>query len=299
MSILDEFKLTFQRGTSLTKLIYLNIFVFLAIRIYYVIYYLFTPESLRIQLPELSILKWLSVPTDISKLIIMPWTIITYMFLHYDFIHILFNMLWLYWFGKIFLQHLSQKKLLTVYILGGIAGAVLFILFFNVFPAFQTIIHDATALGASASVIAIVISISFYIPNYAISILFFGPVKLKYIAIITILIDIISITAENPGGHIAHLGGAIFGIFFIFQYQKGKDITKWFDRIMDNVTIMFKRNKKSKINFKCATNDMDYNQAKAQQQEEINKILDKISKSGYDSLTKNEKNILFNMSNKK
>lgn len=293
MNIVDELKQSFKEGTSLTKLIYINILVFVAIKILIVIGFLFSNS----QPLNYFIVSFLAIPADISKLLFRPWTVITYMFLHEEFMHILFNMLWLYWFGKIFLEFLSQKKLITVYLLGGIAGAALYVLAFNVFPVFHSAIDKSVALGASASVVAIVVAISFYVPNYTLNLMFIGPVKLKYIAIFSIVIDLISISKDNPGGHIAHIGGAIFGMLYISQYKKGKDISKGFDRFMDNIMSKFKRKRDAKIH-DFPKNDMDYNRQKAQKQEEINRILDKISKSGYDSLTKEEKEILFKMSNK-
>jgi membrane associated rhomboid family serine protease len=295
MGITEEFKQSFLRGTSLIKLIYINIIVFVVIKIFVVIDFLFNSPGFS----ALSIVYWLSVPAEISQLISRPWSVFTYMFLHSEFMHILFNMLWLYWFGKIFLEYLSQKKLLTVYILGGVSGAFFYILSYNIFPVFYPVIGKSIALGASASVIAIVTAISFYVPNYTINILFLGQVKLKYIALFSILLDLISISTENPGGHIAHLGGAVFGILYIEQYRKGKDITRWFDRLMDNIASMFKPGKKSTAFNSRRASDMDYNRYKAKKQEEINTILDKISKSGYDSLTRDEKDKLFKMSNEK
>ena len=184
MSIVDEIKKSFKSGSALIKLLYINIAVFLAVKIIGVIFFLLSID------PSFSLVNWLGVPADINNLIFKPWTIFTYMFLHQDFLHILFNMLWLYWFGLIFLRYFDDKKLLSVYIVGGLAGAVLYILSFNLFPVFEQVLPMSYALGASASVIAIVIAISVYAPNHTINLMFFGPVQLKYIAIITIIIDI-------------------------------------------------------------------------------------------------------------
>ncbi|MFC2086711.1 rhomboid family intramembrane serine protease [Bacteroidota bacterium] len=292
--ILDELKLSYKQGTSLTKLIYINIIVFVIVNLTLVMLKLFKVEM------GFNLIHWLSVPANIGTLITRPWTVFTYMFLHQSFLHILFNMLWLYWFGRIFLQYLDQKKLLNVYILGGLSGAAFFILSYNVFPLFSDVKAVSFALGASASVLAVVIAISVLKPNYEINLLFFGPVKLKYIAIITILIDVLSIAGSNAGGHLAHLGGALFGYLFVNQYSKqGKDITRKFGNFMDALAYLFKsRIKKEKVyvSYKKPKTDYDYNKEKAKKQEEIDKILDKIAKSGYKSLTKEEKNLLFNAS---
>lgn len=291
MSIADEIKRSFTSGSALIKLIYINLAVFLAVKLIGVVFFLLSIP------PNFSLVNWLAVPADVNSLIFKPWTIFTYMFLHQDFLHILFNMLWLYWFGLIFLRYFDDKKLLSVYLLGGLSGAALYILTFNLLPVFEQIMPMAYALGASASVIAIVIAVSVYAPNHTIHLMFIGPVKLKYIAIATIIIDILSIASSNAGGHIAHLGGALFGYLYISQMKKGRNITRGFDRIMDKLFSLFKPRPKVRVTYKRPMNDLDkdiqYNKSKAEQQKEIDKILDKIAKSGYDSLSKKEKEILF------
>jgi len=291
MGIADEIKQSFKSGNNLIKLLYINIAVFLAVKIVGVIFFLLSAEQ------TFSIANWFAVPADFSNLIFKPWTIFTYMFLHIDFFHILFNMLWFYWFGMIFLSYFDEKKLLSLYLVGGLAGAALYILAFNIFPVFSNVLPDSLALGASASVIAIVIAVSVYAPDHTIHLLFFGPVKLKYIAIVTIAIDIISIASSNAGGHIAHLGGALYGYLFVQQYKKGKNINKGFDRFMDKLFTLFKPKPKIKVTYKRPMTDIEYNKEKVNKQKEVDRILDKIAKSGYDSLTKKEKEILFKNSN--
>lgn len=296
MSIGDEIKSTFKSGSILTKLIYINIGVFITVRLLHTFAFLFLGGS------ENDIIEWLAVPADTTTLLYRPWTLITYMFLHFDFLHILFNMLILFWFGRIFLDRLQQRHLLAVYLIGGIFGGLLFILSFNLFPVFDKYILGSVALGASASVMAVVVAISFYIPDYALNLVFIGKVKMKYLALIYIALDVLSIAGENPGGHIAHLGGALFGILFIMQYRKGKDITKGFSKFLERIFSFFRPSPKMKVKYKepkkPPRDDYEYNASKAAEQEEINRILEKISKSGYDSLTKEEKERLFRMSNK-
>jgi membrane associated rhomboid family serine protease len=289
-----QIKNTFQRGSTLVKLIYINLAVFILVKLVQVLAFLFGFSGISALL-----IQWLAVPSDLATLITRPWTIFTYMFLHEGFFHILFNMLWLYVFGRIFLMYLSQKRLLSVYLVGGLAGAALYILAFNVFPAFNEVVSVSIALGASASVMAIVVAIAFYTPNYSINLLFIGPVKLKYIALFAIGLDILSIAGSNSGGHIAHLGGALFGYFYISQYLKGKNITRGFDNLMDSVFSMFKPKPKFKVTYKNPKSDIEYNKEKIEKQEKVNKILEKISKHGYDSLTKEEKEILFKAGNNK
>jgi len=291
MGIFDEIKNSFKTGSALTKLIYINLAVFLAVKIVGVVFFLLSINQ------TFSLVNWFAVPADLNNLLFKPWTIFTYMFLHQDFIHILFNMLWLYWFGQIFLSYFDEKKLLSVYLIGGLSGAVLYILAFNLFPVFDQITPVSFALGASASVIALVIAVSVYAPNHKINLLFFGPVALKYIAILTILLDVVSIASTNSGGHIAHLGGALFGYLYISQLRKGRNITRGFDRFMDKIFSMFKPRPKIKVSYKRPMTDrerdIEYNKAQVSKHKDLDKILDKIAKSGYDSLTKKEKEILF------
>ncbi len=294
MSIVDEIKHSFKTGSVLTRLIYVNLAVFVAVKVIQVLFFLMGAGAEATYM----IIQWLAVPAMISEILTRPWTIFTYMFLHEGFLHILFNILWLYWFGRIFLEYLDEKKLLGVYILGGLAGAALYILSFNLFPAFAEILPVSRALGASAAVLAIVISISVYVPNYTITLLFIGPVKLKYIAVFMVVLDIISIAGANPGGHIAHLGGALFGWFFIRQYRKGNDITRGITVLLQKASAWFKSGKKLKVEYKKPRSDYEYNLQKAERQKLIDDILEKISKSGYESLTKEEKEILFRTSKK-
>jgi membrane associated rhomboid family serine protease len=292
--ILDEIKASFRRGGIVIQLIYINLGVFLAIRILWVI--LTLSNLAYLQDP---ILRFLAVPADLSALIIKPWTLFTYMFLHEGFFHILFNLLWLYWFGRIFLQYLNPKQLLNTYILGGLAGAVLYILMFNILPVFEPVVSNAVALGASAAVMAIAITISVYAPDYTINLIFIGPVKLKYLALVFIITDVLQIASTNAGGHIAHLGGAIFGILYAQQYKKGNDFTMGFSRIMDKITSVFKPRSRMRVSYRRSKDkvkqetDWEYNQRRISEQEEIDRILDKIAKSGYESLSKREKEVLF------
>ncbi len=306
MAIWEEIKISFRRGTILTKLIYINLAVFLAVNIVYVFYALFNTlgdsmGDLRFYFMQ----KWITylmVPASLGKLILKPWTLFTYMFLHFSFLHILFNLLWLYVFGRIFLQYLSEKQLMSTYIIGGLSGAFLFIFSYNVFPGLMSGAEVAEMLGASAGVMAVAMAISFYAPNYSIYLPFIGPVKLKYIAIFFIITDILQVASYNAGGHIAHLGGVIYAYFFILQLRRGKDMGHGFNRLIDNIVTIFSgRKRKMKVTYKKSVKDMtdmEYNRRKVKAQEEIDRILDKIAKSGYDSLTKKEKETLFKMSGK-
>jgi membrane associated rhomboid family serine protease len=303
MNMAEEIKLVFQKGNTLYKLIFINVVLFVVIGLIFVIYRLFTPGMTLNELQGVyseNLLNYLMVPSVPGELLRRPWTLITYMFTHFNFLHILFNMLILYWFGRIFLQYLTEKQLLSTYLLGGLAGAILYIIFVNGFPGLREHL-GSSMLGASAAIMAIVIAISFYVPNYTIYMLFIGPVKLKYIALCFIVLDILMVASYNAGGHIAHLGGALYGFLFINYYRKGKDTGRWLNNLLDIFIRFFKPRPRLNVSYrktKKAPSDLEYYRNKVEQQREIDRILDKIAKAGYESLSKKEKETLFNMSDK-
>jgi membrane associated rhomboid family serine protease len=297
MNFSDEFKRSFGKRNTLTQLILINVAVFLFLKILGVLFFLFKQENL-----EQLVLSYLALPADPQMILKKPWTILSYMFLHYDFFHILFNMLWLYWFGKIFLEYLNPKKLVSVYLIGGLTGGLVYVLAFNLFPAFEESVAQSVALGASAAVLAVVMAIAFYVPDYTLNLLFFGQVKLKYIALVTVLIDVLSIRSGNAGGHLAHLGGAFFGFVYAMQLRRGNDLSKGFNRVMDNLFSFLKPRPKMKVNYKKpegkVETDMEYNARRAAEQRTIDQILDKIARTGYEGLSKEEKELLFKSSKK-
>jgi len=289
MNLLDEIKDSFKQGSVLTRLIYINLGVFLLVRIIQLFFFLGGREYF--------LLNWLALPDNPAEFIRRPWTLVTYMFLHYDFLHILFNLIGLYWFGKLFLYRFEEDKLLGLYILGGIAGGLLYMLAYNLFPVFQSV--NGLLLGASASLLAILVAISVYEPDQEIYLVFLGGVKLKYVAAFYILLSIIGISTSNPGGNIAHLGGALFGYLYILQLRKGKDMTSGLVKWINKLAALLKPGKKVRIEHRQPPrDDYEYNRQRNQNQEEINKILEKIAKSGYDSLTKKEKEMLFKQGRK-
>ena len=294
MGIWDDIKLTFRNGSNLTRLIYVNIAVFVLFTIVAVIGFLLNN-------PEISgkALDIFSVPASLNALLLRPWTLITYMFTHKDIWHILFNMLWLYSFGRIFLEYLDGRKLVAVYLLGGLSGAIVYILSFNVFPVFTGVVADSVAIGASASVMAIVIAISAYVPDYTIQLFLFGRIKIKYLALAIFVLTSIMDFSINSGGKLAHIGGAFFGYFYTINLRHGRDMGKGFNKILDFFVTLFKPRKKLKVTHKKVATEYEYNKIKADQQKLINNILEKISKGGYDSLTKEEKETLFKESQKK
>ena len=293
-SFVNDMKHNLRQSDTLQKLLIANVAVFLLINIVKGLMGLFMMKLEN----YLDVTTWFAVPASVEVLITRPWTLITYMFLHEDFLHILFNMLWLYWMGKILQEYLGSKKLFSTYILGGISGAVLYIIAFNVFPLFSNVLHSSFALGASASVLAITVAAATLLPDYPIQLFLFGRIPLKYIAIFTIFLDLVSVSGDNAGGHIAHLGGALFGFTYIRQLKKGTDIAGWFHKLMDNLAVLFRSSPRSKmkVKYKRAVDDEAFVQSKRARQDRVDEILDKISKSGYGSLTKEEKDFLFKSS---
>ncbi len=291
-SIAQEIKQSFKQGSIHTKLIYINLAVFLAVNIVTVVMMLSGYRN------GFSLLEILEAPSYIPHLLIKPWTLITYMFTHEGIIHILFNLLALYWFGKIFLHFFSQKQLLSTYIWGGLAGALLFVLAFNFIPFFLEMKYTSALIGASASIMAIAFAAALYSPNYTIYMMFFGPVKLKYIALTYLVIDLISIAGTNAGGHIAHLGGAFSGYLIALAFKKNSSTNLGLGWIGGIFTIFSSKKTKMKVVHKRAMSDLEYNESKVKSEKNINIILDKINKAGYDSLSKEEREELFKMSNK-
>ena len=289
--VLHNLKREFNQGSMLNKLIYINVGIFLVFSTLDVLSFMF-------QFNITPLLNKLYLPANTSILISQPWSFISYMFLHNGFLHLLFNMIWLHFGGKLFLQHLNAKQLLSVYILGGLFGGILFIISYNYIPAFNPLASRVSAVGASASVLAIVVAIAKYTPNYAIQMPFIGVIRLKHIAIFMVILDILSIPKGNAGGHIAHLGGALFGYFYINQLQKGNDVSINFSNILTRIinTMSTKKNLK-KVHTRTKS-DYEFNHEKAKKQKEVNQILEKIASSGYESLSKEEKAILFNASKK-
>lgn len=276
----DLYNKAFRSGNPLFLFIGINIIVFIAINVFTLGEFLSGGQGVGAKW----LLKHLSVPAYYEEFPFKFWTIITYMFVQRDFFHILFNMLWLYWMGRIFMDFLNKKQFIFIYISGGIIGALLYLLAYNTIPVLMSSASNSILLGASASVMAIVVGTATLVPDFTIRLMFFGNVKLKYLALAYFFLDIIGVGGGNPGGSIAHIGGAIMGFIFIKQLQNGNDLSKLFD-------------KKSKLKVvkttstKAPKNDFT-------DQALIDSILDKISKSGYDSLSKVEKEQLFKASKK-
>ena len=292
-SIFTNFKNQIRRGDLLSILIVVNIAVFLCVRFVDILWLLLTNHSMS------GWLQYIEFPSSLSTFLTQPWSLLTYMFLHYDVWHVLFNLLWLYGFGKIFLNFFDSRKLCGVYLLGGIVGALFFMLAYNIFPYYATMASGSYLLGASASVMAVVFGVSFYAKDTEVMLFLFGRIKIYYLALLTLLLDLFSITSGNAGGHLAHIGGALFGILFALQMRAGKDLTRPLNRLIDKIVDLFSFKPKMKVTYqKKRENDYEYNARKQKETAQIDAILDKIKQSGYQSLSSEEKKQLFDASKK-
>lgn len=288
MNLTDNLKQTFKNGNTLTKLIYVNVAVFLFVNVLLIIFRLFNIDAS-------GHFDWLAIPSNLSDLVRHCWTPLTYMFLHKEIMHLLFNMLMLYWFGKIFLIYYSEKQLLSLYIFGGLVAALVYVAAYNIFPYYSPVSDYSLLMGASGSIMAIIVAAAVRAPNVEMNLLLIGRVKLIYIALVTVLISFFSVTGNNGGGEMAHLGGAMGGYLFVIIGNKGTDITAFINKIIDffvNLRRPRPKLKTTKFNTQRMSAE-EYNQKKAQDSVEIDRILDKIKTSGYESLTTDEKKRLF------
>ena len=310
---IDNLRSRYAAATVPVRFVMVNVAVFVIVRVLALVCLLFAVDAM----PAIELLE---MPSNPVKFLHQPWSVISYMFLHYDVMHILFNMLWLYWFGAMFHQIFGTRRFVGLYFLGGIGGALLYMLAYNVLPLFSS--TEGLLLGASASVLAIVAATAVRQPDYKVGLLFFGQISLKWIAIVTIFIDVISIGSSNAGGHIAHLGGALVGAAFALADRRGTDITAWFNRAIDLIVNLTRRRPRVKVgNFhnspftrtKQQPRDDNRRQPRDDKQQderdngrrhtmtpaeeaEMDEILKKIKLSGYSSLTAEEKRRLFEVS---
>ena len=297
----EEVKRFFRQGSALSVLILVNVAVWMLVQVLKVILFFFNnPDG---NAAGALAMHLLALPAAVQLLLVRPWTLISYMFFHVEFWHILFNMLWLYWFGRIFLEFLPSRKLVFIYFLGGISGGLMYVLAFNTFPVFAAMVPVSFALGASASVMAIVTAVSFYVPGYTIQLFLFGRIRILYLAIVLFVFDFFMIPSGNPGGHLAHIGGALFGCVYIMLYKASKSSGRGMS--FASLFPFLKNMGKKKPEFTYPGNpgrpvsDEDYNLKKKENQKKVDEILEKISKGGYDSLTKAEKEFLFKTSTKR
>ena len=299
--IKEEFSKAWSKpNNSVVQIILINLIVFVTARILKVFFDLSGATD-----TFFFIFRKLQLPAEIGSFFLQPWSIVTYFFTHYDFFHILFNMLFLFYFGRIIQEFLNSKRVIALYVLGGLAGGLLYMFMYNFIPFYADRVAGSMMLGASAGVFAIVVGAAVFMPNYTFFLIFIGPVKIKYIAIFYVFMSFIGSTGANAGGEIAHLGGAFIGWLYITQLNKGTDLGSWILSFIAFVKSMFKPQPKIKVTHRSGNRRPSKKAAKAgaggsdnTPQAEIDAILDKISEKGYESLTKDEKQKLFNASKK-
>ena len=297
----NEYLNRFHSADIVKKFIYTNVAV-------YVFFVLIGVFSALMNEHELGacLKRWFGLPASTSLLLQHPWTLFTYMFMHGGIMHILWNMFALYVFGGIFLNFYSVRHFIGTYLLGGLFGAVFYVAAFNVFPYFSNVVEVSYLVGASASVLAIVTATAVRCPDFRLNMLFFGSVKLSTLAIVAVLVSVLMLSGDNAGGNFAHLGGAFGGLLVAVALSRGTDITEVVNRPLDWLGSLFKKRpkkaKKGKFTYSKGGkrgDDYEYNARKKSDEAEIDKILEKIKKGGYASLTDDEKRRLFDASSRR
>lgn len=277
-------KYQFARLSIAEKLIAVNVLVFIV-------------NGLLLALADFSLVQWFELPKDLFGFLQQPWSLVTYSFFHGGFWHILWNMVMLYFSARLFLNLFGGKRFINVYFLGVIFGGLLFLLGYNVFPALVGL--NTALIGASAGVSAVFIFVCSYLPNQEVRVFFFN-VKLWHLGVVFVLLDLVQIASgDNVGGRLAHLGAAFFGYVYARQLLAGRDIGDGFSRFLDSIAALFQPKEKKKAPLKTVYRKPRSNGAgivnydQETRQRKIDSILDKISKSGYESLSKAEKDFLF------
>ena len=305
MNILDDFKNAWKRNNAVEQLIIINVIVFVFLGVLLVFSSLFGFE------PVFNfVYRQFSIPAPLPEFITRPWTLVTYGFAHSltGILHILFNMLFLYWFGRLVVEYLGNQKLYNLYILGVLAGGLVYLLAYNTIQFYI----DRSGLfsgmvGASAAVYAVSVAAATLLPEHRFFLIFLGPVKIKYIVAFYIFLSFLGSVGDNAGGNLAHLGGALIGFIYVKQLQKGNDIGRFITLTMEFFSSMFKPKSNIKVSYKNKKTTRSTSRSTTSRpskgnssinQDEIDKILDKISEKGYESLSKEEKEKLFNASKK-
>ena len=298
MSLTQDIRDAFsRRDNALNQLIIINVLVWAVLIVLQAV--LFLSQSRGVY--DL-VMRQLALSSNLSVLLRHPWTLLTYAFVHESFFHILFNMLNLYWFGQLIREYLGDRRLVGLYVLGALVGAALFLLAYNLLPVLQPYaVVGQPVIGASAAVTAIIVAAATLLPDYTFMLILLGPVKIKWIAIVVVLISIAGINGGNPGGEITHLGGALLGFIFIKQIKAGRDIGQpvvasgeWLGRLFQRRPAAMKVTHRGTTTRPAATGTKAA--PGATPPEEVDSILDKISRSGYESLSKEEKQKLFRAS---
>lgn len=302
-NIVDDVKREFAKSeNALVKIILVNTAVFLVLLLLKIILTLSQSSNVYA-----AVINTLQLPAATYEFLYKPWTLITYFFTHDDIFHILFNMLFLYWFGKLVDEYLGAKRVIALYMLGGIAGGLIYIVLYNILPYFQAHIVGSRMLGASAAAFSVAVGASTLLPNYTFNLIFLGPVRIKFIALFYIILSLAQTVGPNAGGNLAHLGGAFTGYIFIKLLQNGTDLGKPIYAIMTAWSRLFRKRPSMQVTYRerqvyrstSVYSSSSSGTIEMPDQMEIDSILDKISKSGYESLTREEKQKLFKASQQK
>jgi membrane associated rhomboid family serine protease len=305
MGLMDELRQQWRTGGALIRLVLVNALVFVALLLMHLVLIPIAGDRMIAEVwSEVYVMHWLQSTYVWGDVLFRPWTVITYMFVHLDFFHVFFNMLMLWLSGRLFMDLLGGKRLVGNYLLGGLAGWLFYALAYNYIPGIRGQGDGSDILGASASVMAVFIGIAAYRPDMVVSLLIFGEVRLKWIALIYLVLDLVSIRqGNNSGGHLAHVGGALYGYLAATQLKKGSDWSGAFMDQLQRIGSLFTRRKGPRLRLEKMDHrkvrvlqDSDFNATKRAKEERVNAILDKISRSGYDSLSKEEKDFLFRAS---
>jgi membrane associated rhomboid family serine protease len=283
---MNQLRFQWTVSDAVTRLIIINVFIFLAIQIPLSVLHLFGGGEI-----EAAINRYTMLPGAPMEFITKPWTLITHMFMHAGLMHLLFNMLTLYFTGQLFSRYFNDKRLLSLYFSGGLAGALVFLLAVNVFPLFTRTGAAYTAAGASAAILAVLIGIAAFRPDDDVFLFGVIRIKLRWLALVIIVLDVIQIRSGNAAGHLAHLGGAVWGIFWGIRLKSGSDIAAFLNPVWD----IGQPKSKLKVAHRTAVPRKPAELNVREKQAEIDKLLDKISRSGYDSLSKDEKQRLFEL----
>ncbi len=305
MGLMDELRSQWRTGGALIRLVLVNALVFVALLLVHLVMIPIAGDRMIADVwSEVYVMHWLRSTYVWGDLLYRPWTVVTYMFVHVDFFHVFFNLLMLWFSGRLFMDLLGGKRLVGNYLLGGLAGWLFYALAYNYVPGMRGNSDASDILGASASVMAVFIGIAAYRPDMVVHLMIFGPVRLKWIALIYLVLDLVSIRqGTNSGGHLAHVGGALYGFLAAQQLAKGNDWSGAFVDRLERIGSLFGRRTGPRLRVEKldrqkvrVMKDTDFNAGKRAKEERVNAILDKISRSGYDSLSKEEKDILFRAS---
>ncbi len=291
VSFWDNLLLKYKQANVAAKFVYINVAIFLVQALLLVFCRLFGIDTGWIAL-------WLELPANFSLLLGRPWTLLTYMFVHANFMHLFFNMLWLYFFGRLFLRYFGNRQFFIVYFGGGLAGALLYLLGYNLLPYYRPMAEFSMLAGASAAILSLTVAMAFYRPEEELHLVLFGRVKMKWLAVILIVIDLLSLTGDNGGGSLSHIGGALFGLAAGLYYRRfgvWQSDSSW-KTVRNNLKGNFKgKAGKSyhRARFEKSDIDQAYRDQRKADNDRVDAILDKVKASGYDSLTPEEKQFLF------